>query len=245
MLESIFNYYINNLKVTGRLARLEYFQRTLSLIAPLVIFSILIILASINNMNSYFAGSIVIKLGLWFGVIFSIAFTVYSVIAGITLNIRRLHDVNLSGWWILGIYVIQILLSGILFSVVPAMADNLSLLFSFGIVMGYFFIPGTAGKNNFGEATINYKEVEPEPQQIEQLVVKEEAEEVIEKTKSTKKTPAKKAVKKKATAKKVIAKKSATKTKTPSKTTKVAKTKKTATKKAPAKKKITKAKGTK
>lgn len=60
-----------------------------------------------------------------------------TVIPSIAVNVRRLHDRDLSGWWYLGFLVL---------SNVPYLGALVSL--AYVVVM---FLPGTPGPNRFGE----------------------------------------------------------------------------------------------
>lgn len=73
------------------------------------------------------------------GWIFYGAATLWSLIVfipGLSVTIRRLHDRNMSGWWLLG-FVVALLIPLI----------NLVALIAYIVIMA---LPGTAGPNKFG-----------------------------------------------------------------------------------------------
>ncbi len=102
---------------------------------------------------------------LWVGLMLPMIVAVF--IAGLILTIKRLHDLNLSGWWI---------------SVVPALNMSLDFIRNRIYENGYLFLTifmttiilviglawscmllfkkGTVGANNFGEDPLAPKEIE-------------------------------------------------------------------------------------
>lgn len=78
---------------------------------------------------------------LW--VLTALGLTIISTWPTITVCIRRLHDMNCSGWWIVGIWILNFLLKNIL----PG-----------GALMYIIFlsIPGTTGPNRFGNYNKHY-----------------------------------------------------------------------------------------
>ncbi len=73
----------------------------------------------------------------WLGAGLLGLFALGILIPSIAVNVRRLHDRDMSGWWYLGFIVL---------SNVP--------LIGLLVVVGYFvlmFLPGTPGPNRFGE----------------------------------------------------------------------------------------------
>ncbi len=71
-------------------------------------------------------------------------------VSTISFAVRRLHDINLSGWWILLPWVVGICM-GIFF---PHFLDSLSrlsqFLLSFWPTLFLVFMPGSKGKNKYG-----------------------------------------------------------------------------------------------
>ncbi len=62
---------------------------------------------------------------------------------GLTLVVRRLHDLNLSGWWYVGWIIFLSLLTGM---VGPLGSQTLNLIMIFVLLL----TPGTPGPNRFG-----------------------------------------------------------------------------------------------
>lgn len=77
-----------------------------------------------------------------------------------TIVVRRLHDLNVSGWWLLGYIAVLIFLVGIAIAIGNS-TDTAIYKFESTITGLAFFglglIPGTAGRNNFGEPTPSRK----------------------------------------------------------------------------------------
>ncbi|MBO7611102.1 MAG: DUF805 domain-containing protein [Elusimicrobia bacterium] len=68
------------------------------------------------------------------GVILSVAFSILLFFPTLGLDVRRLHDINLSGWWVL-IFIIPIL--------------------GFVALLVFACTPGTEGENKYGPATVD------------------------------------------------------------------------------------------
>jgi uncharacterized membrane protein YhaH (DUF805 family) len=64
--------------------------------------------------------------------------------SNLVVSIKRLHDLNLSGWWILWFALIELALSLI------DQSSVLSSIASFAQLVLYVFIAGTDGPNRFG-----------------------------------------------------------------------------------------------
>jgi uncharacterized membrane protein YhaH (DUF805 family) len=84
--------------------------------------------------------------------ILALQIMIWVVIASLPfIFIRRLHDMNLSGWWLLGFYAVLGLLTAV------AIAANSVILISqfdssiiFGSLLFCGFVPGSRGENKFG-----------------------------------------------------------------------------------------------
>ncbi|MEO5586611.1 MAG: DUF805 domain-containing protein [Novosphingobium sp.] len=72
-------------------------------------------------------------------------FFLASLIPMIAVQVRRLHDLGVSGWWYLA-YIA----SGALLPSIPNAGDGLNGLVSLGW-LAWMFFPGTKGANKFGE----------------------------------------------------------------------------------------------
>ncbi len=125
---------------TGRSRRMEYWSFSL---LNLVVFGVLIgmrfatgnfqeFMASAGGGNpfavyGFMFGGVGILAGLWW---------LAMLVPSIALNVRRLHDRDMSGWWYLGVFI---------GSLIPLI----------GVVVGLaylvlMFLPGTPGPNRFG-----------------------------------------------------------------------------------------------
>ena len=126
----------------GRLPRLRYFL--LSLIPAIVAFATGIILA----MNAG-AGLAVVSQPLLVG---CIVLLVLAWIVGLSLTVRRLHDLNLSGWWILAIWIVPAAVEYAAVQLVnnPQLGSTLSSVIALLIGLWLWLAPGTRGANRFG-----------------------------------------------------------------------------------------------
>jgi uncharacterized membrane protein YhaH (DUF805 family) len=86
-------------------------------------------------------------LGSGFWVLLAIfgVFFLASLIPMIAVQVRRLHDLGVSGWWYLA-YIA----SGALLPLVPNAGEGLNAVVSLGWLVWMFF-PGTKGANRFGD----------------------------------------------------------------------------------------------
>jgi uncharacterized membrane protein YhaH (DUF805 family) len=90
------------------------------------------------------------------------------IVASLAVTVRRLHDIGITGWWVLGLCVLCFL-------------QDISVMYIFGGDMGFFVIgaasilhylaiaalliwPGTKGPNKYGEP-VPFKWREPDDQQ--------------------------------------------------------------------------------
>ena len=78
-------------------------------------------------------------------------FVLFLAIPSLSLTIRRLHDLNFSGWWTLFIFFICILIIP-LYSILLGGDIN---IVTYIIDIPLFIFKGTSGTNNYGEPPIN------------------------------------------------------------------------------------------
>jgi len=127
---------------SGRLPRLRYFL--LSLIPAILAFGTGIILAI------DFAGGMA---GIREPLLVACAVVfVLAGIVGLSLTVRRLHDFNLTGWWILAIWIVP---SAVEYAAVqlvnnPQLGSTLSSVIALVIGLFLWLAPGTRGANRFG-----------------------------------------------------------------------------------------------
>jgi uncharacterized membrane protein YhaH (DUF805 family) len=127
---------------SGRLARVRYF--VLSLVAGIIFVGAAFVLAvRIYATGARINGPILIACAL---------LLVLVGIVILSLTVRRLHDLDLSGWWVLPIWIVPSAIE----SGMALLADNpqLGSLLSgaLGLVISLFLwlAPGTRGSNRFG-----------------------------------------------------------------------------------------------
>ena len=119
MLKILLNSFTKNyLKFEGRCSRKEY-----------VLFTTLLLVVFVTTNYLYRAKENYDNLGFIFGV-----FSLYLFVNDFAITARRLHDLNVSGWWQLILFFIP--LAQILF-------------------IGLFFYKGTSTTNKYGESPTN------------------------------------------------------------------------------------------
>ena len=90
----------------------------------------------------------------WIGVALLCIWGLGTIIPSLAVTVRRLHDRNMSGWYLLGFIVIVIVLS---------MIPVLGALIVFVLEIGYIVVlalPGTPGTNDYGPDPLG--QVDPE-----------------------------------------------------------------------------------
>ena len=144
----------------GRLNRKPFLMRLMMLGAISIFFVLIVINAEphLKEDPAHFATNVRKSLVFW-------VYYIPLIIASISLGVRRLHDLNLSGWWML-------LGSGALLSTVntgnTAIDLAAAILFYIAQLFNLFliFFRGTKGPNRFGE--------DPVPQPVKKKKTKEE-----------------------------------------------------------------------
>ena len=130
----------------GRAPRAEYWWYTLAIIVVAIVISII---ESILGL-----GQTVGTYGL-----LSLLFMVALIVPGLAVTVRRLHDTNRSGWWVL-VAVIPYAILGFMAGGAAASGDMTGLATAglFGIValvgaivlLVFMVLPGNKGDNRFG-----------------------------------------------------------------------------------------------
>lgn len=120
-MSKLINYFF---EAKGRLGRMEFFIRQCALGGVAIGLSLLVFVMEygVSSMKALYLYSAVSAIG-----VISVVIMVY---ASFCLMVRRLHDMDLSGWFILLFFIPYL---GIL------------------LQLPLFFIPGTKGKNDFGQ----------------------------------------------------------------------------------------------
>lgn len=81
----------------------------------------------------------------WIGLVLLAVFGLATIIPSIAVGVRRLHDLNVSGWWYLA-YIV----GGAVVGEIPVIGPVLGPLISIGFLVWMFF-PGTKGPNKYGD----------------------------------------------------------------------------------------------
>lgn len=128
------------LKVEGRAPRSEFWWFILFSVLASLVLNILLIVP--------FLGAIIMLVG-----------EVWLLIASITVTARRLHDRDLSGWWMLAPYALMTggLIAGFLVALVFPDIGSILMLFltsvgalSYIVLLVVLILKGTEGPNRFG-----------------------------------------------------------------------------------------------
>ncbi|NHZ88544.1 DUF805 domain-containing protein [Massilia sp. CCM 8733] len=119
----------------GRIGRLRAMAYSLLIFLPMVALAIVIPLLGIKDGNGVMA---VIGISV-----------IVSAIFCVRLMVLRMHDVNLSGKWIIG-FMLAVAVCGAAGG--KEFATFGSVIFWLGMIIIYCFIPGTDGDNDFGDA---------------------------------------------------------------------------------------------
>lgn len=144
----------------GRINRLSFFLRFIALIV-IAFFSALAI--------GFFASMFVIIAPILLIFIMSLVAIIFSFVvwmASIFLYIRRLHDMNLSGMWVLGYVVLSLIIGGVEIAATmdPALAAQapavmmIRLVFNIIVIISFLLLliwPGTKGPNKYGQDPLN------------------------------------------------------------------------------------------
>lgn len=125
---------------SGRLNRLAYFLRYLVSLAIflVVLFVCAFLIAALGPLGMIFSIPIIVV-------------CVVFIVVSISLTVRRLHDMNFSGWWylvILGLGLISGGVEGVQGN--PSAISMIINLISLVISLVILFYPGTKGPNRFG-----------------------------------------------------------------------------------------------
>lgn len=149
----------------GRIGRLCYLGLTILVGVTFELGSVLIpLLVSVVKPDWSFAGSVCLVVSLAF----------FCIYLGFILIVKRLHDVNISGWYcfftnfsfMLGILANEFVRSHslpIVWTCVAVALLLISLLVGFVLNIMLVFRPGTKGPNRFGERASTFRELFRKP----------------------------------------------------------------------------------
>ena len=120
--EAVTTCFANYVNFGGRAARPEYWWWVLFVIAAAVILQII--------------GGVVLGMDSGAGGVLSGLFYLATLLPGLAVSVRRLHDTDRSGWWLL-------------VALIPLIG---------GLVLLYFMVqPGTPGPNQFGDGIMPFR----------------------------------------------------------------------------------------
>jgi uncharacterized membrane protein YhaH (DUF805 family) len=112
-----------------------YFSSMLLFVGGITVFAI----AMISNSKFQFINSGFLFL-LWLPLFIGLVAFAW---AGLASTVKRLHDLNLSGWWLVAVTIISVPLN----LIDPAICA----LFDLSVNISLFCVKGTDGPNNYGE----------------------------------------------------------------------------------------------
>jgi uncharacterized membrane protein YhaH (DUF805 family) len=137
---------------TGRASRPEYWWYTLALIVAYVVISVVENMVGLSQMAGPYG-------------LLSLLLMLATFVPSLAVSVRRLHDTNRSGWWLL----VALVPYGLM-AIVGIMAYSGSGLLALAAMMGvigiiamigavallvFMVLPGTPGENNYGPPPAN------------------------------------------------------------------------------------------
>lgn len=115
-------------RFSGRVSRLHYFLG--SFVAPLVIFIVFSIIAGFTDQVNTIQTPFLAYTAALFFLILLFGLLLCAIVIPLSFAVRRLHDLDHSGWWV---------------------------LLSFGLGIALLFWKGTKGDNSFGQDPLPLK----------------------------------------------------------------------------------------
>jgi uncharacterized membrane protein YhaH (DUF805 family) len=140
---------------SGRSRRMEYWMFTLlGIIVAVIAYALmlgggaaaLLTAAAVDPMAASDPTMADVSFGplFWIGVIILVVWGLGTLIPSIAVTVRRLHDRNMSGWYLIGFIVVVFVLS-----LIPGIGTILVLLLEIGFIV-LMALPGTTGPNQYG-----------------------------------------------------------------------------------------------
>jgi uncharacterized membrane protein YhaH (DUF805 family) len=140
---------------SGRSRRMEYWMYTLMQAIVLAVLyamilsggalSILTASAAAGQGQEPDLSQVSIGPMFWMGVVLMFIWGFGTIIPSLAVTVRRLHDRNMSGWWILGFAVIAFVLA-----LIPVIGQLLVLVGEIMYIV-VLALPGTSGANKYGD----------------------------------------------------------------------------------------------
>jgi len=150
----------------GRASRAEFWWFTLAVLIVYIVITILLVMAV--GAAATESGS---RLGLFGAVgIFILLFWVALLVPTVAVQVRRVHDINRSGWWVGGFYLIYLFYlaavvgagsltaSGDAGGGVWVLAVALIMMVYSIVLLVFYCLPGTRGENRFGADPYGFNE---------------------------------------------------------------------------------------
>lgn len=168
----------------GRIGRLDYLKQRILLFASALVLGLLGMLLVMAESVIVLAVYVLAVIPVWFTLVYR----------GITLDIQRLHDMGLSGWWVLLVFGL---------SLIPGLGAIAGIV----AIIVFFLVPGTDGPNRFDSTPVKVRPLPTPPSKsFAQLVQRDVAASAKPAPKPTPKAKAKKKAVAKAPAKKAAPK---------------------------------------
>ena len=151
-MESLKRYRKFYLSFKGRLNRKAYISITIKELLLLTLYSGVFI--ALPNLTNQEIGKFITILSLIIMGIMFVVITATIVASQITSVVKRIHDLDFSGYWILLIFFLEIIFNWVLtFITIPLLVIIIlfiGLVIFFIYFIGVFFIRGTKGENKYG-----------------------------------------------------------------------------------------------
>lgn len=134
---------------SGRSRRLEYWSFFVGWTVAMVVLGIAAVVAIAGSFQGMMEGATVpwarVGSGMWLLLAALMILFLASLIPMIAVQVRRLHDLGVSGWWYLACII-----AGNVVGEVPQGGTYISGLLNLGWLVWMFF-PGTSGPNRYGD----------------------------------------------------------------------------------------------
>jgi len=157
---------------SGRSRRMEFWMWVIFVILAAIVLSLVDTVLGLGGRTQMGAGAVPGSTGVTgayantTGGILTGVFSLAILVPNIAVQVRRLHDIGRSGWWVGAFYLLYVVVLVSAFAIGlsaigggPAGLASLGLTMGFGalalliyaiVLLVFFFLPGTVGPNRFG-----------------------------------------------------------------------------------------------
>lgn len=157
---------------SGRSRRMEFWMWVLFVIGAVVVLSVVDSLLGLGGSTQMGTGAVPGATGVTGayantrGGILTGVFSLAILVPNIAVQVRRLHDIGRSGWWIGSFYLLYVVfLAGVFALGMSALGGATPNVAAYGVIFGvgglafliyaivllvFFFLPGTTGPNRYG-----------------------------------------------------------------------------------------------